>query len=179
MGTQIEEWKAIADSNGTYYISNHGQVKSYKFGKERILKPGLIGDKNKQYLAVDLILKGKRKSHKIHRLVAMFFVDNPNNKPQVNHKDGDKLNNHFHNLEWVTSQENTQHGWKNGLCEGVRNSLTMRQSKPVIDCATGKKYNSLKLACIDIGEPYSRHQMRYSKSSKLQRFFYIDENGNG
>jgi hypothetical protein len=137
------------------------------------LKPGLIGDENKKYLAVDLVLNGKRKMHKIHRLVSMGFIENPNNKPQVNHKDGNKLNNHFNNLEWVTSKENAQHGWQNGLCESIRIGVSKAQSKPVIDIITSKKYDSLKLACIDINEPYSRHKGRNRCSSPLQRFFYL------
>jgi hypothetical protein len=173
METQQEQWKPIAECNGIYYISDHGRVKSFKFGKERILKPGLIGDKNKQYLAVSLALKDVYKMYKIHRLVAIAFIDNPNNKPQVNHKDGDKLNNHFHNLEWVTSKENCRHGWQNGLCESIRIGVRKAQSKPVIDIITSKKYDSLKLACIDINEPYSRHKERTRRASSLKRFFYL------
>jgi len=170
MGTQQIKWTAIAECNGIYYISNHGQVKSYKYGKERILKRVITP---KGYWKIDIWLNGKSRSITIHKLVALAFVSNPDNKPQVNHKDGDKLNNDFTNLEWVTPQENIQHAWQNGLCESSRLAIIQYQSKPVIDCTTGKKYNSLKLACIDIGEPYSRHQKRHFIKSKLQRFFYL------
>jgi hypothetical protein len=179
MNTQPEQWKAIAECNGEYYISDHGRVKSYKCGKERILKPYLIGVLSNQYLAVDLILKGKRKMPKIHRLVSIYFVENPNDKPQVNHKDGNKLNNHFNNLEWVTPKENTQHAWKNGLCESTRKAVIKRRSKPVIDILTNKKYDSLTRACDHINESYNVHLGRHHQSSKLQRFFYINDNGNG
>lgn len=173
MNTQQEQWKAIAECNGEYYISDHGQVKSYKLGKERILKPVLIGVLGNQYLAIAIWRNGKRKMHKIHRLIALAFILNKQNKPQINHMDGNKLNNHIDNLEWVTAKENQQHAWQTGLKESVRIALLKCNSKAVVDVATGKKYESLKLACQCINEPYGRHQMRYHNNSKLQRFFYL------
>jgi hypothetical protein len=168
METQQEIWKAIADSNGIYYISSHGRVKSFKYGMDRILKPKL-GGIGLKYQYVGLYIDGKIHQVAIHRLVALAFVDNPDNKPQVNHIDGDKLNNTVDNLEWLTAKENIKHGWAMGLNERKR----LSQSKPVIDNVTGKKYDSLKLACENINQPYSRHQKRHMKSSPLQRFFYL------
>jgi len=180
MGTQIiEHWKAIAECNGEYYISDHGQVKSYKRGRERILKPYLVGDLGNQYLAIGICTNGKRKNHKIHKLIALYFIPNPFNKLTVNHKDCNKTNNNIDNLEWATQKENIRHAWQNGLCELNRNSVSIRQSKPVIDIVTNKKYDSLTKACIDINESYNCHSLRNLKSSKLQRFFYINDNGNG
>lgn len=170
MKTQHEQWKAIAECNGEYQISDDGRVKSIKFGKERILKHSITPN---GYFKVDLFIKGKPKSIKIHKLVALAFVKNLDNKPQVNHKDGNKLNNQVENLEWHTSKENINHAWQNGLCETSRLATIERQSKPVIDITTSKKYVSLKLACQDINEPYSRHQKRYHNNSPLQRFFYL------
>lgn len=60
----------------------------------------------------------KRVRVTVHRLVAMTYLDNPEGKPIVNHKDGDKLNNHYTNLEWVTCKENTRHAFDTGLREG-------------------------------------------------------------
>ena len=94
-------WKEI---NEKYSISNDGQVKNNK--TQYILK----GDLNcKGYKRV--VLEPKGKHHFIHRLVAEAFIPNPDNKPQVNHKDGNKLNNHVSNLEWCTNAENTLHSY--------------------------------------------------------------------
>ena len=176
MGTQIEEWKAIAECNGEYYISDHGRVKSYKCGKERILKYALY----RGYPYVHLKLKeSKDKVVSIHRLVAMYFLENPENKKTVNHRDGNKSNNHINNLEWMTQKENIQHAWDTGLCEKRRFDLGKAKSKPVIDIITGTKYTSLKLACEKIKENYSTHAGRILNKRKSQRFFYINENGNG
>lgn len=174
MNTQ-EEWKAVAECNGEYYVSSWGRVKSLKFGKERILKPGLIGN---GYPSVDLrYLNKKRKIQKIHRLVALAFISNPEKKGDVNHKDGNKCNNHVENLEWMTRKENIQHAWDNGLYESTRLAISMAvskaKSKPVVDTITGKKYDSLKLACLDINESYRCHHLRIFQKSKLQRFFYL------
>ncbi len=176
MNTQEEIWKAVADSNGEYHISNHGRVKSYKCGKERILKPYLLGG-GLPYYAYSLHIKNKRKICKVHRLVALAFIPNPDNKPQVNHKDGNKTNNHINNLEWVTHQENVQHAWDTGLFEGKRlaisKAVSKAQSKPVIDIVTSKKYDSLKLACLESGENYWTQASRIFHNSKRQRFFYL------
>ena len=175
MNTQEEIWKAVADSNGEYHISNHGRVKSFKFGKERILKPA-IQSKGYQFIFI-CQKKTKPKLSTIHKLVAMAFIPNPNDKPQVNHKDGNKLNNHIDNLEWVTKRENIQHAYDTGLFDNKRKkigeSAKLHHSKPVIDLITGTKYNSLVEACIDINEPYSRHHARISNSYKTIRFIYL------
>jgi hypothetical protein len=168
MKTQKEQWKAVADSNGEYSISDHGRVKSYKGGMERILKPSLTREFG--YFRIAIRINDKIKTIRVHRLVAEAFLPNPDNKPQVNHKDGNKLNNHVSNLEWSTSKENLQHAWENGMCESTR----FARSKPVIDIITNKKYDSLALACKYINEPYGRHHQRHYIKSPLQRFFFVN-----
>jgi hypothetical protein len=175
MKTQHEQWKPIAECNGEYYISDHGRVKSYKGGKERILKHWII----KGYLYVQLSKNQKQKSVSIHRLVAESFIANPLNKETVNHKDGNKTNNCLDNLEWMTHKENVQHAWQNGFCEKKRFLLGKANSKPVVDIVSGNKYDSLALACQDTSEKYSTHTSRIFYKRKCQRFFYINENGNG
>lgn len=112
-----EIWKPINDYPG-YEISNLGRVKSYKMDKinGKIMNPYKT---TKGYLQIDISLDGRARKNRrhlaIHRLVAIAFLPNPNNYPQVNHKDGDKTNNHVWNLEWVTAKENTNHAIKTGL----------------------------------------------------------------
>ena len=103
-----EVWK---DFNG-YHVSNFGRVKSFKRGKQMILKP--MVDK-KGYLSVALYKDGVRKYFYVHRLVARAFIPNPENKREVNHIDGHPLNNHVSNLEWCTQSENRQHAYDIGL----------------------------------------------------------------
>ena len=96
----------------TYYITEDG--KCYNSITNKFLK----GQENKQnhYFSYNLTLpNGKKKRCYAHRLVATAFIPNPTGKPEVNHKDGNKLNNCVDNLEWVTSQENKQHALFNSL----------------------------------------------------------------
>ena len=99
--------KDIKDYEGHYQVSNLSRVKSIKFGKERILKP--VTDRH-GYLLVGLWKNNKQKTYKVHRLVAEAFIPNPNNLPQVNHKDENPLNNNVNNLEWCNSKYNCNFG---------------------------------------------------------------------
>ena len=174
MGTQIEQWKAIAECNGEYYISDHGRVKSYKYGKERILKPGT---NTNGYQIISICTNSLRPSKLIHQLVALEFIENPDNKPQVNHRDGNKTNNNADNLEWVTHKENIQHGWDTGLFDDKRKKISaaaiLHRSKAVIDLITGTKYQSLSDACRINNLRYSTEAMRIRMSYKTIRFIYL------
>ncbi len=103
-------------TDGDYYtITSEGNVKTCNWrntGREGVLRPA---KDQKGYLRVGIMINGKLSTRKVHRLVATAFVPNPENKPQVNHKDGDKLNNHYTNLEWTTNKENANHAIKKGL----------------------------------------------------------------
>ena len=121
-----EIWKDIKDFEGLYQVSNLGRVKSLPrfinnnsknnkigfYSKERILKPS-----KKKYAIVVLSKNGKTYSFYIHILVAKAFLPNPDNLPEVDHLDGNKLNNHVDNLEWVTSKENVKRSWRMGLAK--------------------------------------------------------------
>ncbi len=120
----VEQWKDIAGFDGLYQISNFGSVK--RLGRnERTLKPRMC----KGYETVCLCKNGIRHNRRINRLVALAFISNPENKPEVNHKDGNKRNNSVSNLEWCTSSENQIHAMRTGLNPMLKNNSVL--SKPV------------------------------------------------
>lgn len=115
-----EIWKDIVGYEGLYQISNLGNVKSlnktvntnnqYNRKSKRKLKCKILKQRIlREYYCVGLTKNNKQKTKLIHRLVAETFLDNSNNYPVVNHKDGNKLNNNVNNLEFVTYKENSLH----------------------------------------------------------------------
>lgn len=115
----IEEWKDIKGYENKYQISNLGRVKALDYrrtGKEQIISI----KNNKGYSEVALWKDSKRKMFMVHRLVAQAFIPNPNNLPQVNHKDENKTNNIVENLEWCTQSYNNSYGTR---LERVSSSL--------------------------------------------------------
>lgn len=110
-----------------YKITKEGKVISLKHKTQIELKGEIDKD---GYRRVLIYVDGKRKKFFVHRLVAEQYIPNPENKPQVNHKDGDKLNNHYSNLEWVTNKENIVHAEKLGL-RSHENVLRIEQVKEI------------------------------------------------
>lgn len=119
-----EIWKNLKYVKGyekysQYEISSYGRIRSldvtYPNGKRKIGKIKKIRLNEKGYCVTTLSLNNKSKTVRIHRLVALAFIPNPENKPEVNHKDGNKENNHVDNLEWVTRKENMKHAYENRL----------------------------------------------------------------
>ena len=107
----MEIFKDINNFENKYQISNTGKVRNKKTGL--FLKP-MYNKKGYQYVHLSI---NKKKSVKwyIHRLVGFHFIDNPLNKPQINHIDGNPSNNNIDNLEWVTNEENQRHAILNNL----------------------------------------------------------------
>ena len=128
MSKADEIWKPIKDYENEYEISNYGEVKSLARNttKGKILKSFLQNG----YLRVMLSKNNKKRWYSIHRLVAETFILNSENKPQINHKDGNKLNNHVDNLEWCTASENIVHSINNKL-RTIKNGGQHKLSKKV------------------------------------------------
>lgn len=105
-----EIWKPIKETEGCYLVSSYGRVKSVPrngtINEERIIKQQLKKD---NYYQVNMKIYGKSIWRRVNRLVAQAFIPNPDNLPCVNHKDGNKHNNHVNNLEWCTMKENCEH----------------------------------------------------------------------
>lgn len=135
----MEEYRGIEGYEGLYAVSNYGNVKSLardvewkgtiRHQPECILKPT---DDGHGYLFVNLYKDSKRKTPKVHRLVASAFIENPDNLPQVNHKDEVKTHNTVENLEWSTAKDNSNYGTRNTrIAEAMRGVYNTKLSIPV------------------------------------------------
>ncbi len=105
----MEIWKDVVGYEKNYQVSNTGLVISKLTGKIR--KP-VLGKRG--YFELTLMLNGKMKLVKLHRMIAEAFIPNTDLKPFINHKDSNKQNNKIDNLEWCTNGENIQHAYDNG-----------------------------------------------------------------
>lgn len=114
--------KPIKGYEGMYEISKNGKVLSFK------RNPAILSQYKSDYYKVGLTKDGVQKFFAVHRLLAIAFIPNPENKPCINHIDGDKYNNSLDNLEWVTHSENTIHAFKFGLSK-VTDETKAKMSK--------------------------------------------------
>lgn len=138
----MEHWSPIMDYEGIYEISSFGNIRSLT----RISKQGntikgqsiYIG-KGGRYQRVGLRGVEHRKYFNVHRLVAQSFIPNPENKPQVNHRNGIKHDNRVENLEWCTSKENVRHSWNSELSK----VSFKKNTKVVFDRSYGVFYDSI------------------------------------
>lgn len=125
MENSNELWLPVKGYESYYEVSNYGNVRSlarsskhWRSGYQRMVYGKLLIKqvaKRGGYHTVHLKISGKRKNCKVHRLVAEAWLSNTYNKPFINHKDGNKINNSIKNLEWCTHQENVNHAVANGL----------------------------------------------------------------
>jgi hypothetical protein len=150
-----------------YFVTKEGLVFSSKTNK--FLK---FSYDQQGYQRVNLYVGNyKTKTIKVHRLVAETFIDNIENKKDVNHIDGIKSNNNISNLEWCTRSENIKHAFRIGLKKITQNQINgvqKRFSKQVIDTSNGKIYNSLKDASIDLNISYSilKNNFKHNRINK-------------
>lgn len=112
-----EIWRDIKNYEDLYQVSNFGRAKSFKSGKPKIFS---LCNNNCGYVQVRLYKDGGKEFLTVHRLVAEAFIPNPDGKPFVNHKNGNKTDNRVENLEWVTVSENLFHAYRIGLTNGRR-----------------------------------------------------------
>lgn len=161
-----EIWKNIKGFENIYQISNYGNIKNIK--KNILIKPFI--SKKTKYYQIDLCKNGHKKRYSIHRLVAQAFISNPNNFPQVNHKDENKQNNRYDNLEWCTAKYNSNYG----TCKqriGIKSSqkkhtyetkqkISKALSKPII------QYSKNNTFIKEWGSAYEvQRKLRISKSN--------------
>jgi hypothetical protein len=158
----LETWRDVVGYEGYYQVSNTGKVKSISRniwnGKGYIKSSGKLlkqGTNQKGYPIVYLSKNSKSKTITVHRLVAKAFIENPSDKPQVNHIDGNKKNNNVSNLEWCSNQENQLHAVINKLNDHSTYK-SGKAERPVykIDTETNEviaKYNSISEATDAIG----------------------------
>lgn len=159
----IEIWKDIKGYEGLYSVSNLGRVKSIERMRENHSKMQKVEEKIKStrkdtqgYLLLDLYKNNKQKTIRVHRLVAVMFLENIGNKETVNHIDGDKSNNKIENLEWATFKEQNIHFYSKNLksdknIEKAVNAMNNATSKQVECLTTNKIYVSASSAGREIG----------------------------
>ena len=153
-----EIWKPVVGYEGFYEVSNLGRVRSldrkFKTRQGRIISvkgQPIKADPSKRsgYVQVHLSNNGDRRTYQLHRVVAKSFVENPENKPEINHKDGIKTNNRADNLEWVTPSENQIHS---------RDVLHRKYyGKPVVCVETGETFENAAEAARQKGMKTYKH----------------------
>ena len=162
----------IIEGYNNYEITSDGRV--FNFKKSKYLKPGL---NNTGYLSVKLSMGGKQKTHAIHRLVAIHFLNKPYLKNTVNHKNSIKTDNRVENLEWVTTKENIRHAIYNGLNKPgeytkikVINTKTLEVFDSVHDASLTCKYSQSHLTSMLRGY-YTKNKACVNRT----KFIYLSE----
>ena len=139
----VETWCKI-DGFNNYSVSNKGRIRDDKRG---VIKAKQLSKDG--YYKVDLYNNGIRSTKRVHRLVAETFLPFDENRLDINHKDGDKLNNNIDNLEWCTKSENMLHAYRTGLAKpsysmlGRKNPNGGRKGKPIRIVETGEVFKSI------------------------------------
>ncbi len=158
----MEAHKFIEGYNRKYSITQFGNIYSTKRGRIKRLKPQI----NKYgYYKIGLYNDNKKyKTYTVHRLVAIYWIQNPENKPEVNHIDCDKSNNYIGNIEWATSSENSIHALMNGLYTRNHYKLGIEKVREI------KYLISIGLRNQDLAETYNVDPSTISKIRSGQRW---------
>ncbi len=177
-----EIWKDIIDWEGIYQISNYGNVRSLdRFIAVKSKKGRFLAGKVRKllfmkngYVSVNLVdtESGKSTRNSVHVFVAQSFIKNTENKPCVNHKDGNKHNNFVNNLEWCTYKENAQHALKTGLTKPHK--LTEKQKENIREKA--KSYKHLK-NWQNNNKDKTREMALSASLSQVKRVNQLDKSG--
>lgn len=147
--------KNIKGYDGDYKVNEFGEVFSFKKGRPKKLKPRYTHD---GYIWYSLSKNNKAKTLRANRLVAETFIPNPLNKETVNHKDGDKFNNHVSNLEWSTKNEQMEHAYKMGLkkpVDGTSNGNSVLTEHEVKEIRAAYKSHSKEYGMKALAKKYN------------------------
>ncbi len=195
MENQKEIWIKIIELNCYYEISSLGNVKSvsravkssvqkngFRITKEKI-KPSQ--DNGKGYKQLYVQINRKRILFYVHRLVAKYFIENPLNLPEVNHIDGNKSNNSFRNLEWVTRKENVNHAFDIGLMKNRKTGKRIKvfqisDNNVVLWNSISDASNSLKIdssaiskVCRNINKTAGGYKWSYKNQKEARELNYL------
>ena len=167
----MEQWKTvIIDGKETHFqISSYGRLlnlKTQHWKHKGIIKPRKHNKSG--YYRYTLSIDNVQTDYYVHRLVAQAFIPNPDNKPEVNHKDGDKSNNKVSNLEWATPKENMQHAFKHELVSTAKPCMVYE-----LDGTFVGRYESISEAARQLNVQYLDTQ--YGQSSGYQVFLEESE----
>lgn len=186
MQVEIEEWRDIKGYEGRYQVSNLGNFVSIT---KRSGRKDLSGSYDKKgYLKITLYKSGDRKTFAAHRLVAAAFIANPNNKPQINHINGNRSQNSIDNLEWCTNAENQWHKFHvlgytipkkqlDALHAKTRVLLPQSSRKPIECVETGEIFLSIKEAVRKFGTSQSNFSLVLKGKNKTAAGYhwrYVD-----
>ena len=160
----MEEWRAVPGYEGLYEVSNKGNVRNVRRNTLLRLSKDCYG-----YIQVSLYKNGRRTGLRVHRLVTEAFLPNPDNLPEVNHKDEDKTNNRVENLEWCDHKYNMNYGTRNiraketAIKNGYWSSLSKEEKEE------RRKENSKK--CYQEKKKLSKEEKEERKKEYLHKYY--------
>ena len=175
-----EIWKDIDGFEGLYQVSNFGNVMSLNYGNRGYAKKLTPKCNNSGRLWVELLKGGKRKCMLVHRLVALAFIPNPNNFPQINHKDENPKNNFAFNLEWCTHAYNLSYGTAQrrravSQCKVViqldKNGAFIKRHLTLMDACrdTGINFQNISQCCNNKRKTAGGYCWKFEEQQEIQR----------